>query len=240
MRSVLITGASRGIGAAIALRLAKEGLETVLNFRSGRSAAEAVLAQIEETGGRGRLLPFDIADRNAAKTAIEADMVAHGAYWSVVCNAGIARDASFPLMAEEDWDAVLRTNLDGFYNVIHPVVMPMVEARQGGRIIALSSVSGITGNRGQVNYSAAKAGIIGAVRALAKELARRKITVNSIAPGVFETDMTEDLPKEEVLKMIPMRRYGRPEEIAGLTAYLVSQEAEYITGQVISINGGMA
>lgn len=238
--SVLVTGASRGLGAAIAERLAREGCHVALNFRSGYEAAREVLERIESVGGKARLLPFDVADRAAARAAIESDMAVHGAYWAVVCNAGIACDAPFPLMGGDDWDRVLRTDLDGFYNVVHPTVMPMVEARRGGRIVVLSSISGIVGNRGQVNYSAAKAGLIGATKALSKELARRRITVNAVAPGIFETDMTNDIPKDEVLKAIPMRRYGRPEEVAGLVNYLVSSEAEYITGQVISINGGMA
>lgn len=240
VRSVLVTGASRGLGAAIAERLAREGCHVALNFRSGSEAAREVLGRIESAGGKARLLPFDVADRETARAAIESDIAAHGAYWAVVCNAGIACDAPFPLMGGEDWDRVLRTDLDGFYNVVHPTVMPMVEARRGGRIVVLSSISGIVGNRGQVNYSAAKAGLIGAAKALSKELARRRITVNAVAPGIFETDMTSEIPKDEVLKAIPMRRYGRPEEVAGLVNYLVSQEAEYITGQVISINGGMA
>lgn len=239
-RSALVTGASRGIGAAIARRLAREGYEVVLNYRSGHEAARAVLAEIEAAGGKGRLLPFDISDREAAKSALEGDIAANGLYWAVVCNAGIAMDAPFPLMDGNAWDTVMRTNLDGFYNVVHPLVMPLVEGRKGGRIVTLSSISGLVGNRGQVNYSAAKAGIIGATRALSKELARRKITVNCIVPGIIDTEMTQELPKEEVIKMIPMRRYGRAEEVAGLAAYLVSQESEYVTGQAISINGGMA
>ena len=239
-RSVLVTGASRGIGAAIASRLARDGFEVALNYRSGEQAARSVLDAIEGAGGKGRLLPFDISDREAAKAAILSDMAAHGTYWGVVCNAGIAADAPFPLMDGDAWDSVIRTNLDGFYNVVHPIVMPLVESRRGGRIVTLSSISGLVGNRGQVNYSAAKAGIIGATKALSKELARRKITVNCVVPGIIETDMTRELPKDEVLKMIPMRRYGLPAEVAGLAAYLVSDESAYVTGQAISINGGMA
>jgi 3-oxoacyl-[acyl-carrier protein] reductase len=239
-RSVLVTGASRGIGAAIASRLARDGFEVVLNYRSGEQAARSVLDAIEGAGGKGRLLPFDISEREMTKTAISGDMEAHGTYWGVVCNAGIAVDAPFPLMDGDAWDSVIKTNLDGFYNVVHPIVMPLVESRRGGRIVTLSSISGLVGNRGQVNYSAAKAGIIGATKALSKELARRKITVNCVVPGIIETDMTRELPKDEVLKMIPMRRYGLPEEVAGLAAYLVSDESAYVTGQAISINGGMA
>jgi len=185
------------------------------------------------------LLPFDIADRAACLQALEADMAEHGTYWGVVLNAGIARDGAFPTLSDADWDDVLGTNLDGFYNVLKPLVMPMVSARQGGRIITLSSVAGLAGNRGQVNYSAAKAGIIGATKALAIELAKRNITVNCVAPGVIETQMTSELPAEEVMKMIPMRRFGKPDEVAAMISFLCSDDAGYITRQVFSVNGGM-
>jgi len=171
---------------------------------------------------------------------LDADIEVHGSYYGAVLNAGIARDAVFPAMSADDWDAVLSTNLDGFYNVLHPVVMPMVSARMGGRIVSLSSVSGMTGNRGQVNYSAAKAGIIGATKALAVELARRAITVNCVAPGLIETQMTEGLPLDEMLKMIPMQRIGRPHEVASVVSFLCSDGAAYVTRQVIAVNGGMA
>ena len=238
-RAILVTGASKGIGSAIARRLARDGFEIVLHYGRDRAGAEAVLESIQRDGYAGRIISFDLADRAQVRAVLEADMEQHGAYWGIVLNAGFARDAAFPALEDADWDRVLDTNLDGFYNVLRPAVMPMVSARQGGRIVTLSSVSGLTGNRGQVNYSAAKAGIIGASKALAVELAKRNITVNCVAPGIIETQMTESLPLEEVLKAIPMRRVGKPEEVAGIVAFLCSEEAAYITRQVISVNGGM-
>ena len=226
MKRVLVTGSSRGIGKAIADALAADGYQVVTHsVRSG-----------------GTDLQFDIADRAAAKAALEADIVANGPYYGVVLNAGVNRDNAFPAMEDEEWDKVIDTDLTGFYNVLKPCVMPMVSARIKGRIIALSSVSGIAGNRGQVNYSAAKAGIIGAVKALAVELAKRGITVNAIAPGVIETEMVDSIIPEaidEVKKAIPMRRFGKPSEIASLVSYLLSDGAAYLTRQVISVNGGM-
>lgn len=241
MKRVLVTGASRGIGRAIARRLAADGHAVTLNFRSKAVEAESLKTEIEAAGGQASLLPFDIADREATRSALEADMAAHGAFWGVVANAGIAKDAPFPLLEGDAWDAVINTNLTGLYNVLKPLVMPMVEAKQGGRIVTLSSVSGLMGNRGQANYSASKAGIIGVTRTLAKELARRKICVNCIAPGLIETEMLDGLENEkaEILKMIPMRRYGKPEEVANLASFLVSDQCSYITGEVISVNGGM-
>ena len=226
MKRVLVTGSSRGIGKAIADALAAEGYQVVTHsIRSG-----------------GTDLQFDIADRAAAKAALEADIAANGPYYGVVLNAGVNRDNAFPAMEDEEWDKVIDTDLTGFYNVLKPCVMPMVSARIKGRIIALSSVSGIAGNRGQVNYSAAKAGIIGAVKALAVELAKRGITVNAIARGVIETEMVDSIIPEaidEVKKAIPMRRFGKPSEIASLVSYLLSDGAAYLTRQVISVNGGM-
>jgi 3-oxoacyl-[acyl-carrier protein] reductase len=239
-KSVLITGSSRGIGKAIALRLARDGYDIVLHCLNRREDAEAVAQSIAEMGRDARVLQFDISDRAAAEAALGADIEQHGCYYGVVCNAGVARDNAFPAMPGEDWDSVLKTNLDGFYNVLHPLVMPLVRRRKPGRIVTLASVSGLIGNRGQVNYSAAKAGIIGATKALALELASRGITVNCVAPGLIETDMTEEVPLEEALKLIPARRVGRPDEVAAAVSFLMNEDAAYITRQVISVNGGLA
>lgn len=238
-KRVLITGSSRGIGKAIAIKLAENGFDIALHFHSNHSAAEEVKQTLTLIGVNVSLLQFDIGDRAAVKQAIEADIAEHGAYYGVILNAGINRDTAFPAMTENEWDSVIHTNLDGFYNVIHPTIMPMVQARKGGRIITLASVSGIAGNRGQVNYSASKAGIIGATKALSLELAKRKITVNCIAPGLIETDMVSDFPTDLVNQMVPMKRMGKPNEIAGLANFLLSDDAAYITRQVISVNGGM-
>jgi 3-oxoacyl-[acyl-carrier protein] reductase len=236
---VLVTGASRGIGRAIAVELARAGFEVAINYKQNEAAAAEALAAVEEAGGRAALLRFDVADRALCREVLEKTIAAQGPFWGAVCNAGITADAPFPGLKPEGWDAVLRTNLDGFYNVLHPLVMPMVRARKGGRIVTLSSVAGIAGNRGQTNYSAAKAGIIGATKSLALELAKRKITVNSVAPGFIETDMLSGLPSEELAKLVPMQRLGQPEDVAATVAFLFSEGASYITGQVISVNGGM-
>lgn len=238
-KRVLVTGASRGIGQAIARKLAQCGYDPVLHCRSGIDRLAELAAELAPLGCSGTCLQFDCADREATAAAITEDIERNGCYYGVVCNAGIADDAPFPILEGDMWDRVLRTDLDGLYNVLKPIVMPMISARIRGRIVALSSVSGLVGNRGQVNYSAAKAGIIGAVKALAVEVAKRGITVNAIAPGIIETDMTSALPLEEVRSAIPMRRLGKPEEVAGLVAFLLSEEAAYITRQVISVNGGM-
>ncbi|MGC4117626.1 MAG: 3-oxoacyl-ACP reductase FabG [Myxococcales bacterium] len=237
----LITGASRGIGAAIAEALAKDGFPVILNYRSNHEAAQALKARIEAAGGKVELLPFDVANADEAGRAMEklAAEDEKDPIGVLVNNAGITRDNSFPVMERPDWEAVTRCTLDGFYNVTRPLVMPMVR-RRWGRIVNISSVSGVRGNRGQVNYSAAKAGLIGATKALAEEVARRNVTVNCVAPGLVETDMIKGAPLEEIVKMIPMRRLGRPEEVASLVAFLASDQAAYITGQVIGINGGLA
>ncbi|MGL4860943.1 MAG: 3-ketoacyl-ACP reductase FabG2 [Enterobacteriaceae bacterium] len=240
-RSVLITGASKGIGRAIALRLAEDGFTIGVHYHRDEEGALETLDGIRSQGAEGRLLTFDIADRTQCREVIEADIEQYGAWYGVVNNAGITSDGAFPMLSGSDWDGVIHTNLDSFYNVIHPCVMPMIGARQGGRIITLSSVSGLMGNRGQVNYSAAKAGIIGATKALALELAKRKITVNCIAPGLIDTGMVvmEQSALKQTMEMIPMKRMGTAGEVAGLTSYLMSDIAGYVTRQVISINGGM-
>ncbi|PKH71473.1 3-oxoacyl-ACP reductase FabG [Stenotrophomonas sp. Betaine-02u-21] len=238
--AVLVTGASRGIGRAIALRAARDGFDVAVHCRSRIDEAQAVVAEIIALGRQARVLAFDISDRAAARTVLEADVAAHGAYYGVVCNAGIARDGAFPALSEADWDQVLHTNLDGFYNVLHPLVMPMVRRRQPGRIVTLASVSGLIGNRGQVNYSAAKAGIIGATKALALELASRRITVNCVAPGLVETEMLDAEVVEHALKLVPAGRVGTPDEVAAAVSFLLSADAGYITRQVISVNGGLA
>jgi 3-oxoacyl-[acyl-carrier protein] reductase len=234
----LVTGASRGIGAAVAETLARAGHPVILNYRSNEGAARDVKARIEAAGGQVELAPFDVSDAESTRRAIEVLLTDPRPIGILVNNAGITRDGAFPALSQEDWDVVLRTSVGGFYNVTKALVMPMV-SRRWGRIINMTSISGIAGNRGQVNYSAAKAGIIGATKALAQELAKRNITVNAVAPGLIETDMTRDLPVDQAVQSIPMKRLGQPQEVADLVAFLAGDKAAYITGQVIGINGGL-
>lgn len=238
-KRVLVTGASGGIGRAAALHLAEQGFAVTVHYRSNQSAAEEVLNAIQQAGGDANLLAFDVSERTATKVVLENEVEANGAFYGVVCNAGITRDNAFPALSDDDWDQVIHTNLDGFYNVLHPLVMPMIRLRNGGRIVAISSVSGLIGNRGQVNYSASKAGIIGATKALAVELGKRKITVNCVAPGVIETDMITGAFADESKKMIPLGKFGQVEDIAATVGFLMSDAANYITRQVIGVNGGM-
>ncbi|MFU7712529.1 MAG: 3-ketoacyl-ACP reductase FabG2 [Aeromonas veronii] len=237
--TVLVSGASKGIGRAIALKLAADGFTVVVHYHSDQQGAQATLDEITAQGGSGRLIQFDIGARELCRARLEADIEQHGAYYGVVCNAGIVRDGAFPALTDDEWDDVIHTNLDGFYNLLKPCIMPMIGLRRGGRIVTLSSVSGIMGNRGQVNYSASKAGLIGATKALALELAKRRITVNCVAPGLIDTGMVGPEVENEALKMIPLKRMGQAEEVAGLVSYLMSDIAGYVTRQVISINGGM-
>ncbi|MBW3778268.1 3-oxoacyl-ACP reductase FabG [Aeromonas veronii] len=237
--TVLVSGASKGIGRAIALKLAADGFTVVVHYHSDQQGAQATLDEITAQGGSGRLIQFDIGDRELCRARLETDIEQHGAYYGVVCNAGIVRDGAFPALTDNEWDDVIHTNLDGFYNLLKPCIMPMIGLRRGGRIVTLSSVSGIMGNRGQVNYSASKAGLIGATKALALELAKRRITVNCVAPGLIDTGMVSPEVEGEALKMIPLKRMGQAEEVAGLVSYLMSDIAGYVTRQVISINGGL-
>ena len=238
-KMVLVTGSSRGIGREIAIYLAENGFDIVLHCNKNIQKAEETLKEVQSLGRQARILQFNISNREECKKILTKDIEENGCYFGVVLNAGISKDNVFPAMTDEEWDDVLDTNLGGFYNVLRPVVMPMISSRIKGRIVTMSSISGLGGNRGQVNYSASKAGIIGATKALALELAKRGITVNCVAPGVIESDMTKDLPVEELKKMIPMKRFGTPKEVASLVNYLMSEDASYITGQVISVNGGL-
>lgn len=236
-KSVLITGSSRGIGKATALYLADNGYDIVLHCSNNVERLNDLKSEILSKGVNCRTLAFDTKNRAQVAEILTKDIDENGIYYGIVLNAGIAKDNPFPAMEDSEWDDVLTTNLDGFYNVLKPLIMPLIQSRKG-RIVAMSSISGLTGNRGQVNYSAAKAGIIGATKALSREVAKRNITVNCIAPGIIETDMTEDIP-EEAIKQVPLKRMGTAKEVASLVNYLMSEDAGYITGQVISVNGGL-
>jgi 3-oxoacyl-[acyl-carrier protein] reductase len=238
-RRILVTGSSRGIGKAIALQLAQAGFDVTVHARSRLQEAEQVVQEIQALGQASHALLFDVNDREKVMQLLEQDVAEHGAFYGVVLNAGLTRDAAFPALTDSDWDEVVSTSLDGFYNVLKPLVMPMIRLKKGGRIVTLSSVSGLMGNRGQVNYSAAKAGLIGATKALALELAKRKITVNCVAPGLIETEMVTEEVKEHALKMIPLQRMGHVDEVAKAVKFLCSDDASYITRQVISVNGGL-
>jgi 3-oxoacyl-[acyl-carrier protein] reductase len=235
---VLVTGASRGIGRAIALAAAVEGYPVIAHYNRSRDDAYTLLDEIREAGGTAELIQFDVADREDCRVKLEILTEDKGALWGIVSNAGICGDNAFPALSGDDWDRVLRTNLDSFYNVLHPLIMPLCWKKQG-RIITIASVSGIMGNRGQVNYSASKGGIIAASKALAAELASRSITVNCIAPGIIETEMIQNAPLDMILPSVPMGRVGKPEEVAALAVFLLSEAASYITRQVISVNGGL-
>lgn len=239
-RRVLVTGASRGIGRAIAIDLARAGFHVTLNFRSGEDKAREVQDAIEGAGGSADLLGFDVSDREATAAALEPYVKEHGGFWGVVINAGVTADKPMAMLSGEEWDRVLRTNLDGFFNVVRPLVMPMVRLRDGGRVVGISSVSGMVGNAGQTNYAASKGGLIVAVRSLAAELARRDITCNCVAPGFVKTDMVEGLDEDAIKAQVPLRRMGEPEEIAAAVTFLFSDGAAYVTGATIPVTGGLA
>ena len=238
--TVLVTGASRGIGRAVALRLAKDGFNLVLHASKPSEGLKKTSAEASALGAAVRTLTFDVTNREEAREKLLADVEENGAYYGIVANAGVNRDGTFAAMEPEEWDVVIRTDLDSFYNVVQPLVMPMVRRRKPGRIVVMSSVSGVVGNRGQVNYSAAKAGLIGAAKALATELASRSITVNAVAPGLIATEMVTEEVLERALPLVPMKRAGTPEEVAGVVSFLMGEDAAYVTRQVISVNGGLA
>lgn len=240
MKKVLVTGSSRGIGRAIVIDLAKAGYDPVVHCVKSLDEARKTAEELKSLGASGDILNFDVSNREESLNILNDYVKKNGAFYGVVLNAGIVSDNSFPAMSGGEWDCVLRTNLDSFYNVLNPLIMPMVLSRIRGRIVVVSSLSGELGNAGQANYAAAKAGLIGAAKSLAVELAPRGITVNCVAPGFVETDMTASLPSDEIVKSIPMRRFAKPSEVASLVKFLLSEESSYITRQVISINGGIA
>lgn len=237
----LVTGASRGIGRAVALRLAQAGWPVIVNYLSNQEAAQAVKAEIEAAGGEAELLPFDLSKPEQVCVALEGWEQSHPDDYIAVLvnNGGIRRDNVMFMMSDEEWHSVLDTTLNGFFYVTRQLLKHMMPRKRGGRIINMASLSGLKGLPGQANYSAAKAALIGATKALAQEVAARGVTVNAVAPGFIDTDMTKDLPVEDLKKLIPAARFGRPEEVAALVAFLASDEAAYITGEVVSINGGL-
>lgn len=240
MKYALVTGGSRGIGRAVCLHLAEKGFPVIINYQSNRSAAEEVLGQIEAMGGTAELLPFDVSDTQAVDAALEAWEERHPDDYIAVLvnNAGVREDKLMIFMQDEEWHKVLNVTLDGFFNVTRRVLKNMMIKRYG-RIINMASLSGLKGMPGQVNYSAAKAALIGATKSLAQEVAPRKVTVNAIAPGFISTDMTEGLDEDSLKKLVPVGRFGKPEEVAALVGFMASEDSAYITGEVISINGGL-
>ena len=239
-RTILVTGSSRGIGRAIAKHLAQQGYGLVIHGSTDTQRLRETESLLKHYGVPVRVLAFDVANRAQCNQILTEDIAQHGCYYGLVLNAGITRDNAFPFMPEQDWDEVISVNLDSFYNVLKPLVEPFILARKAGRIVAISSVSGLMGNRGQVNYSASKAGVIGAVKALGHELAKRKITVNCVAPGLIESDMSDQAPVDHLMPFIPMKRIGRQEEVAATVSFLMSDEAAYITRQVIAVDGGLS